>query len=270
MKTQKRVAVVIPIYETQPEPNEVSVLYHFLKLYANYPVIFMAQADLDVQLYERAIQETQHPQASFERFTWKGYQQYIDLLVSADYYSRFLNYDYMLLVHLDAFAFDTSLDYWCNLGYDYIGAVVYNKRFVREYIESSRLLSILNKVGIIRKNPVQNGGFSLRKIKSFYQNCRRFESMIKNTDIVYTEDLFWSLRLPLMNPFFRVAPTKIARRFAVELPVTKSPDFETVANSLEGMPMGCHGWKVFGYPFWKSHMERTMQTELQEVEYPER
>jgi hypothetical protein len=270
MSAKAAVAVVIPIYEVQPEPNEVTVLHHFLKLYANYPIVFMTQAGLDVELYERAIAQSGHPQARFERFDWKGYQQYIHLLVSADYYARFLEYDYILVAHLDAFAFDADLDRWCSLGYDYIGAVIYNQRFVREYITSSRLLRLLNRWGFLRRYPVQNGGFSLRKVKSFYRNCRWFAPLIQRTSIVYTEDLFWSMRLPLINPFFRVAPTNVACKFAVELPVTKSPDFDSVASSLNDLPMGCHGWKVFGYPFWKAHMERVMQTELLEAEYPER
>lgn len=270
MPVKKKVAVVIPIYEAQPEANEVAVLHYFLRLYAAYPIIFMAQDDLDLHLYEQAIRESGHTEASFERFSWKGYQQYINLLVSADYYARFLDYEYILLVHLDAFAFNADLDRWCALGYDYIGAVIYNQRFIKEYIASSRLLRTLNLLGGLRRYPVQNGGFSLRKVESFYQNCRRFAKLIKRTGIVYTEDLFWSLRLPLINPFFRVAPTRIACEFAVELPVTKSDDFESVANKLHVLPMGCHGWKVFGFPFWKKYMEQAMKAKMEEAEYPER
>jgi hypothetical protein len=269
MSKKTTVAVVIPIYETQPDPNEALVLRYFLKLYANYPIVFMTQADLDIAFYEQAVRESEHTQCAFERFNWKGYKQYIRLLVSADYYARFLEYDYILVAHLDAFAFDADLDHWCNLGYDYIGAVVYNETFVQEYIDSSRLLRILNQIGILRKHPVQNGGFSLRKVKSFYRNCRWFAPLIRYTDILYTEDLFWSMRLPLINPFFRVAPTKVAHRFAIELPSARSPNFEPFVSRLHNLPAGCHGWKVFGYLFWKAHMERVMQTELAEVEYDE-
>ncbi len=270
MSTTKSVAVVIPIYEAQPEPNEVYVLYHFLKLYADYPVIFMTQMGLDVELYENAIRETGHRYASFERFEWKGYKQYINLLVSAEYYARFLKYEYILLAHLDAFAFGNDLESWCSKGYDYIGAVVYNQKFVGEYITSSRMLRILNKLGFIRKDPIQNGGFSLRKTKALYDNCRRFDWIIKNTAMVYLEDVFWCLRLPLINPFFRVAPTNIAKEFAIELPYASATNFKEVTDALGTMPLGCHGWKTFGFPFWKTHMEQHMQTEMVAVDYPEK
>ncbi|MDJ1504591.1 DUF5672 family protein [Xanthocytophaga agilis] len=265
MEKQKLVAVVIPIYELQPNADETQVLSYYFRLFESYPIIFMTQEGLDTSFYEQIGKEQGHTNFSFERFTWKGYQQYIRLLVSPHFYERFLNYEYILLAHLDSFAFKAELEPWCKLGYDYIGAVIYNKSFVEEYIQSSSLLKLLRRFGMIPRFPAQNGGFSLRKVNSFYKNSRRFSYVIKNTSIVYTEDLFWSLRLPQMNPFFRVAPEKVAHKFAIELPSEKAPDFEPFVNDLSELPMGCHGWKAYGYSFWKAHLERVMQTKLSEI-----
>ena len=37
---------------------------------------------------------------------------------------HFLEYQYMLIYQLDAFVFEDKLDYFCELGYDYIGIPV--------------------------------------------------------------------------------------------------------------------------------------------------
>lgn len=77
-------------------------------------------------------------------------KSYNELMLSVDFYRSFREYQYMLIYQLDAFVFEDQLEYWCNKGYDYIGApwIKANKKF----------------------HPTcGNGGFSLRKIDSFIQ-----------------------------------------------------------------------------------------------------
>ncbi|MDJ1467998.1 DUF5672 family protein [Xanthocytophaga flava] len=262
MSRNKLVAVVIPVHEATPDANETLVLGYYLKLFAQYPIVFVTQSDLDTGFYEQMIHESSHPNCSFERFEYKGYDEYMHLLVSEAFYARFLEYEYMLMTHLDAFVFNADLEHWCKLNYDYIGAVVYHKTYVREYVASSRILQTLHKFRLLRKHPLQKGGLSLRKVRTFYRNSRLFKPVIRLTDIFYTEDFFWSVRVPLLNPFFRVAPTKVARHFAIELPDARSKDFDPFVNRLYHLPMGCHGWKVYGYTFWKSFLETFMHKHL--------
>jgi hypothetical protein len=262
---EKKVAVVIPLLHTQPDADEALVLTYYLRLYSSYPIVFVAHTQTDIDFYQKAVEQQKHSQCHFERFEWTDYQSFNHLLTSPGFYARFLAYDYILMAHLDSFAFTADLQKWCALNYDYIGAVAYHKIFVKEYIQSSRLLRGLQKLGLLRKHPLQRGGFSLRKVSSFYRNSRRFAFLVKHSSILYTEDLFWSLRLPILNPFFRVAPTLIARKFAIELPDSRSTDFDPFVSRLHSLPMGCHGWKKFGYTFWKAPLETFMNRSLADV-----
>lgn len=60
-------------------------------------------------------------------------KSYNELMLSVDFYRSFREYQYMLIYQLDAFVFEDQLEYWCNKGYDYIGApwIKANKKFIR-------------------------------------------------------------------------------------------------------------------------------------------
>jgi len=258
------VAVVIPIHLPVPEdPDEDKVLVHYLTLFKKYPIIFMTRKGLDTRFYQQRIRESNHPQTYFEYFDWNDYKEYMWLLVSKVYYQRFLNYKYILLAHLDAFAFEANLEHWCQRDYDYIGSVIYNYPFVQDYIQSSRLLRGLHKMGRLKTSDFQNGGFSLRKVRSLYYSCIFYEPVIRRSSLMYTEDFFWSVRLPQINPFFRVAPEAVARHFAIELPRPEVDTYQQIVDSITQLPLGCHGWKKYGYSFWKPHLEKALTTTLE-------
>ncbi|MDJ1494654.1 DUF5672 family protein [Cytophagaceae bacterium DM2B3-1] len=259
---RQRVAIVIPIYEAQPHQDEISVLKYFLKLFHKYPIVFMKKEGLDVGVYQTAIDEVKHPSIIFEEFSWNGYLGYNRLMVEKTFYKRFLHYEYILIAHLDAFAFSDDLEDWCNKGYDYVGSVIHNIPFVEDYIKTSRLLRWLQKKNYLKVSDFQNGGFSLRKVTAFYRSCSFYGPLIKRSNLVYSEDFFWSVRLPQMNPFFRVAPESTARSFSIELPKENDENFVSVRDSVQSLPFGCHGWKKHGYSFWKPILEKNMQTKL--------
>jgi hypothetical protein len=82
------------------------------------------------------------------------------LLLSPRFYQAFLPYEFVLIHHLDALVFSDQLADWCNAGYDYIGA---------PWLISSDTPHITaQKVG--------NGGFSLRRVRSFLRvlDSRRY------------------------------------------------------------------------------------------------
>jgi len=43
-------------------------------------------------------------------------------MMSPAFYDAFKAFDYILIYQLDAFVFRDELEYFCSLGYDYIGA----------------------------------------------------------------------------------------------------------------------------------------------------
>jgi hypothetical protein len=82
------------------------------------------------------------------------------LLLSPRFYRAFLAYEFVLIYHLDALVFSDRLAEWCDAGYDYIGA--------------PWLLS--SDTPHITEQKVGNGGFSLRRIRSFLRvlDSRRY------------------------------------------------------------------------------------------------
>ena len=73
------------------------------------------------------------------------------LLLSEDFYRAFLAYEFVLIYHLDALVFADRLAEWCRAGYDYIGAP----------------WLISPDTPQITEEKVGNGGFSLRRVRSF-------------------------------------------------------------------------------------------------------
>ncbi len=66
-----------------------------------------------------------HPCLQFETFPpdyFSGIRGYNRLMTSKTFYGRFADYEYILIVQLDAYIFRDELDEWCVRGYDYVGA----------------------------------------------------------------------------------------------------------------------------------------------------
>ena len=88
---------------------------------------------------------------------WMGdrIQRYNAMMLSTDFYRLFDDYEYILICHLDSWVFRDELEYWINLGYDYVGPPLF---LLKEPARNS-LESLVAPQG-------GNGGFCLRKIDS--------------------------------------------------------------------------------------------------------
>ena len=145
--------VVIPIYKDVPARGECASIRQTFRVLGRHSIVFVTHAGCRLNAY-REIVEGEHGTLHTEIFD-AGYfnstAHYSDLCFSEDFYLRFKNYEYMLICQPDAWVFRDELDYWCGLGYDYIGAPIYfpynEKRFTR----------IFYGIG--------NGGFCLRRIE---------------------------------------------------------------------------------------------------------
>ncbi len=263
--SEQTVAIAIPIYRDEPTTDEIVVLRHYLSVFQNYPIVFIAQQDMDVTAYQDLCAE--HTSIGFEYFQWKGYEQYNKLMVDAAFYKRFLKYTYILLAQTDTFIFDVRLDYWCKQDYDFIGGVIYNSVYGNHMLEASSTLKLLKKTGLVSKDSFRNGGLSLRKTSSFHTICRRYSFLIRSGKLTGMEDAFWSVWAPLLNPFFKVAPVEVSHQFAVELPSPTDDHLETVYQKLSNQPLpfGCHNWRGLGYSFWKPHIEEKLQVDLDQL-----
>lgn len=113
--------------------------------------------------------------------------------MSPQFYEKFLSFYYILIYQLDAFVFYDALEFFCSLGYDYIGAsVAYSSWY-----------------GYKEKNPrVGNGGFSLRKVKACYQLLTEC-SVLPNWDSFldkFYEDVFFGFCGVRDDVDFKTAP----------------------------------------------------------------
>ena len=225
----KKVAVVIPTYSEKLAKHENISLQQLCKVLGDYDKIFIAPEGLKCEYGEFAsgIRVEYFPKNYFINTI-----SYSQLLLTEEFYNRFIDYEYILIHQLDAFVFDDKLMYFCQLDYDYIGAPSL------KYVPLWRFIDA--RVG--------NGGLSLRKVES----CRRLVSNrnffdihpCKNDFLMY-EDTFFGFAgtQPEMN--FKIPDVKTARMFSLQ---------DEVQHALRGnvieLPFGIHAWQKINTRIW--------------------
>ncbi len=253
----KLVAVTIPIYKEEADYIEQICLQQGFKVLGKHPIIFFAPKSLNTSWYE----EYCKPWGNFkiERFDdeyFSGIPGYNRLMLSKEFYQRFIDYQYILIYQLDAFIFRDELEYWCNKGYDYIGAPyifvdldTYPIKFLSTY---RKLLKLLKKVGlgIYSYRHVGNGGFSLRNVNKTLNLLSICNKSAKNWTALM-EDNFFTYWGNVLFPFFHLAKEKDAARFAIELDCKKTYEFTD-----RHVPFGCHAFMRYEPEFWIPLIEK--------------
>ena len=220
----KQCAIIIPIYRKLTELESVS-MKQALNVLGDWDIFgVIPEKSMFLDTLDRKIE--------FPKEYFESVDSYNRLMLSEAFYERFANYEYILVYQLDAFVFTDQLSYFCQLGYDYIGAPwlhgVYN------YVDEKHCIW-----------HVGNGGLSLRRVQSFINVIRVHKEEIN----CYTknEDLFFS---SIVSKEFKIAPIEIALEFSFEREVEKC--YEKNGHRL---PFGCHAWWRYQYDFWKKHIE---------------
>ena len=215
-----KVAVVVPVYKEELNEFEKISLSQARKILGKYPLVFVAPEGKNFSYFA--------PKDFVAHFPPKFFQSaktYNRLLLSPQFYETFADFDYILIYQLDAFVFYDALEFFCSLGFDYIGApVAYHSWYGMKTKKIPR---------------VGNGGFSLRKVKPCHallsETVRRpdWNFVLEN----FYEDAFFGLCGANEAVDFRCAPVDVAVRFAVDY----FPDrfLRRVGNKI---PFGCHGW----------------------------
>ena len=262
------VVVVVPIYKSSFTLHEQISFTQCLKVLNRYPIKIIKPISLDIDLLLAGVPNI--TVETFEDSYFKSVQTYNRLMLSTEFYERFLDYEYMLIYQLDAFVFKDELDEWCSKGYDYIGAPW---RIERDFSSvTDRLLFSLKKqiaiwfnlkdknrnnqpLDVILKMTVGNGGFSLRKVRKMLDIVRnhrpKIEQYLAGKGSFYNEDIFFCIE---MNRYFkrvRLPHWQEALRFAVE----DLPSKAFVLNNHQ-LPFGCHAWDIHELSFWKPHFEK--------------
>lgn len=248
------VNIIIPIYKkdfTKLERISFEQIYNVLN---HFPITIVKPESLDLNHLKDI-----YPKIYFESFDdiyFRDIAGYNRLLLSDFFYERFLNFQYIQICQLDSYVFRDELARFCHKGYDYIGAPWLKKKayqnFVMSYFIENRKRKAIRKRRPIRYtlfDKVGNGGFSLRRVESFYQSSVKYKDRIKFylshiDNPMYNEDVFWATEIPDFN----YPEVQEALTYAFD----KYPKYCYELTNHQ-LPFGCHGWYKWK---WKSFWEK--------------
>lgn len=259
---KKLVEVVIPIYRVPLPKLEMALLRNNIAKLKNYPIRILATEGLDVSTIIEEFPDI-HIGVYYISDEWlgsvNGIHGYNMMMLSKGFYELFESCKYILICQTDVYIFKDELTYWCNQGYDYIGApwfrkAKYNTLLAKSLIIAKRILlefAYWGGYGIMREDllgRVGNGGLSLRRVSSCIEALDQCELRLNkyvNCDFkLVNEDIFWT-----MEPENFSYPTyEKAFHFAID---TKP---ELCMKMLEPgqYPFGCHGLtRAEFYDFWR-------------------
>lgn len=252
------VVVVIPVYKSGLSGDERASLSRCFSVLSDYPVVYAVPEGLDITQIEKDF-----PPYRVERFSADYFSSkiaYNALMLSPEFYERFLAWDYMLLYQLDAWVFRDDLMSWVEKGYDYIGAPWLMRPIYGNpvYKLASALKTLLMPAGKTvdgrhaARGRVGNGGFSLRRNRTIYELLSRHEQRasyyVSKSDFHrYYEDVFFAVEAPRLEPSFKIPLPQEALAFAFDT----YPHLCYRANG-DKLPFGCHGFnKRKSRAFWK-------------------
>jgi hypothetical protein len=261
-----KVAVVIPVYKPFAElsANEMQTLVQIRTVLCARDLFLIYPEFINIQEYISLFRPLQVNTLVMKDKYFGNYIRGNRLGVSEDLYIHFSAYEYILMHHIDAYVFSDQLDYWCSQDLDYIGA----PWFVGNH----------HPVLPLKFRGVGNGGFSLRRTKSFMEIAqnRTFVKLHIRLAQVYdflegdhylllrkllgintikkkikpfagNEDEFWGITVPLYHKWFKVAKPEQALKFSFEV----MPAELFRMNDYE-LPFGCHGWEKYDPEFWQN------------------
>jgi hypothetical protein len=235
------VTVVVPIYKTNLSETEKMSFKQCLKVLGNYNIVFAQPENLDTSSLTKSnnIKVEYFPEKYF-----KSVFGYNSLLLSKEFYQRFLSSKYILIYQLDAFVFRDDLQFWCNKNYDYIGApwIASPNTFVKKALSIFDSKKKKERSKIFFK--VGNGGLSLRNTEKCFKISSELSEEIAlnlqrdNDDFYIMEDVFWSITVPTYYPDFKIPDYKEALNFAMD----RKPHLALKLNN-NLLPFGCHGFE---------------------------
>src|ERR1700733_5372942 len=269
MNSRKRCVVVIPTHKSDISVEEERSFRNTLSVLSNWDIRLVVPDNVSPDSYAR-MKSSDALTFEIVRVTdqWMGsVQRYNAMMLSTDFYRLFDGYEYILICHLDSWVFRDELEYWINLGYDYIGPPLF---LLKEPARNS-LESLVAPQG-------GNGGFCLRKIDStvellsntrydlnvmlflkgviFLIHNRKFDLLkifLRVCQMVYKdpvrsqsryniyEDVMISVCYALLHRNYKVAPPEIAMHFATEV-----YSEEIIQTKLKlRLPFAVHGYDKY-------------------------
>lgn len=202
----KQCIIVIPIYSPTPKSSELASFRQGLKVLKSHDISIVTHKGCDLSVYLTCAEEV-GKQVNIQFFApsfFKSVESYNDLCFSSEFYERYEDYEYMCIYQLDAWVFRDEIDYWCDKGYDYIGAPIF--------------YAYNNKCFTDKICGVGNGGFCIRRISHCLRiiNGNQKRTFIKPIPLIrlywnyflYSEKFTKSILMRL-----RIIPTLLIKTF---------------------------------------------------------
>lgn len=259
-----KAAIVIPVYLKNPTRDEKASLVQAQKILGNYPIIVVCPQSLDVSEYKFLTDNFEY----FEDKNFKGVKAYSRLCLDVNFYQRFEKYDYILIYQPDGWVFKDELEYWCNQGFDYIGAPWFegfekadeNSKMLQEVGNGGMSLRNVKKHIELFKNP-----YFIQSFKEISEENRKHKTISNLINIpvnlckYLSQFIIPSRYGTKLNEDFYIAKyaKKIVSDFSFPTPEVASKfSFENMPRKLFEMnnselPFLCHAFKKYDYEFWK-------------------
>ncbi len=276
--SDKKVCVVIPLYKSfdKLSVNEKKSLVQCCHILHKHVIYIIGPSNLAVEAYRQFFQNEVGVSFNFYGFKKKYFcnvQGYSRLLLNPFFYSKFKAFEYMFICQTDGWVFSDDLVYWCNKGYDYIGA---------PWFEG---WGLIKNAEVVKPSMigVGNGGMSLRNIKkhkkvlwsfSYIESPEKvWERKMKDKNLLQklvglgyfllnvsvtnnsfflfnnhkgNEDGFWGIYAANNFKWFAVSNFNDALAFAFEA----YPAYSFLINNKK-LPFCCHAWEKYEPAFWQ-------------------
>ena len=162
----KEFCIVIPIYNEEPDLIEQISLKRLWDVVCNknYDIYYVTYKELNTTKYytDETINKQNISEIYFDKSFFENKNTYSKLCINYNFYNAFSDYEYMYIYQTDCYLLDDKLSDFCKLNVDYIGSPIFSTDCGWP---TNKLNPITNEM---EYTPVVgNGGFSLRKIKTF-------------------------------------------------------------------------------------------------------
>lgn len=252
-------AVVLIVYSPTPSPAEAASFAQALRVLGGHPLRLVCPESLPLGVYQTLCDEA-GVHVLVERFAdafFTSVDSYNSLMLSLEFYDRFLEFEYILLYQLDAWVFTDELAAWCARGYNYVGAPWFN--------DAGVMLPYAGNGGFCLRSPKAcrnllsgpvierwNYSFFFQQCPTLYESYRHFRDMAHFRRVprhyvqhyIYYEDMLFARFLQLTT-HGGTAPPQQAMYFSFEC-------FPEKLYAQTGqLPFGCHAFARYNPQFWK-------------------
>jgi len=231
-------AVLIPIYKTTLDADELFSVQASLANLQGYDIYWVSPDDLDLSFYNAhfgVISRKGFPAEYFQNIA--GYNK---LLTSSFFYKAFSDYDFSLICQPDAVVIKPELSKWLSMPYDYVGAPWPNGFSLKIKTKKIHLPE-----GITCTAFVGNGGLSLRRNQACIELLEEFDDVAEEwRNHGHAEDLFFGFMATISSKF-SVPSLGLAAKFSHDVDPVYLHQLTNGAT-----PFGCHAWCKYDKDHW--------------------